>query len=351
MKLRFDKINYFDIGMAYISMVVFYMLCFLVFDLETVKLYFLGFYNLIINWAYYTGLGTTVFEISNYFKKTKFHANAKNQELFFYSILIYLYTLLTVLFFDLGITYLSTGSSELFWKSIYLRTISSSLISVIYIIRNYKQVIQENAELNVSLKADLQKESEKATRAQLNMLKIQLDPHFMFNSLNALVGLIDENPKKAEHFTLELSRVYKYIVANIDADFISLKEGIDFICNYCRLIEIRYPQQFKIQIAEDLVKSSEESILPLSLQLLVENAIKHNQHSTESPLMIHIMREDNYICVSNTLHPYPENEQQNFVDSTGIGMKNLYERYKLLTDRIPVVLKTKSEYIVKVPII
>ena len=174
--------------MAYISMIVFYMLCFLVFDLETVKLYFLGFYNLIINWAYYTGLGKTVFEISNYFKKTKFHANAKNQELFFYSILIYLYTLLTVLFFDLGITYLSTGSSELFWKSIYLRTISSSLISVIYIIRNYKQVIQENAELNVSLKADLQKESEKATRAQLNMLKIQLDPHFMFNSLNALVG-------------------------------------------------------------------------------------------------------------------------------------------------------------------
>ena len=88
MKLRFNKINYFDIGMAYISMVVFYMLCFLVFDLETVKLYFLGFYNLIINWAYYTGLGETVFEISNYFKKTKFHANAKNQELFFYSILI-----------------------------------------------------------------------------------------------------------------------------------------------------------------------------------------------------------------------------------------------------------------------
>lgn len=350
MKLRLYKINYFDLGMAYLSLALFYLLALIIFDWATINTYFLSTWGIIGNWMYYTGMAVTVFWLSDYFKKRKFHANTNNKSLIFYSILIFLYTLLVILFYDFTQTYLWAKNTETFWKSMYIRTISSSLISIVYIIRNYGQIIQENTELNLELKESLQKESEKATRAQMNMLKLQLDPHFMFNSLNTLVGLIDEDPQKAEDFTLELSRIYKYIVANLDRDTISLKAGMTFINNYCKLIEIRYPQEFLLEIEDGIAKSPEEKILPLSLQLLVENAIKHNQHSTKNPLRIQIKREDKFICVTNSINPYPEREKEHIL-SMGIGMKNLNDRYKLICERIPITLQSESEYTVKIPII
>lgn len=350
MKIRFDKINYFNYGMAYISLAMYYILAFIIFNWnDTEKLPF-SFYGFFDNWMYYTGIAMTVFQLSDYLRKKKFHANAQNKKLITSSILIFLYTLLVILFNDYFITYLWTENIELFWKSMYIRTISSSLISIVYIIRNYGQIMQENTERNLELKENLQKESEKATKAQMNMLKLQLDPHFMFNSLNTLVGLIDENPQKAEDFTLELSRIYKYIVANLDNDTISLKAGIAFIKNYCKLIEIRYPQQFNVEIEEGIAKNNDEKILPLSLQLLVENAIKHNQHTTQNPLHIQIKREENYVCITNTICPYPDQEKEHIL-SMGIGMRNLNDRYKLISDNIPITLQSQNEYTVKIPII
>lgn len=351
MFFKINKNNIVDDLMAYVSFGMYYLFAVIVFDWSTYRSTLLSFGGLLDNWLFYTGLARTIFDLSNYIKKKKFHLRATNKSLLGYSVFIFLYTLLLVFLNDFLFIYIDTENVMVLLKSLYIRTISSALIAIIYIIRNYAQVIQENAELNMQLKEDLQKETERASKAQLNMLKVQLDPHFMFNSLNALVGLIDEDPKKAEHFTLELSRIYKYIVANIDADTVSLKEGMVFIDNYCKLVEIRYPQQFCIKIEEDIVKNSEEKILPLSLQLLVENAVKHNRHSEECPLEIHIKREADYICVANALNPYPESKRKTHVVSAGIGMKNLYDRYKLLTDRIPIVMESETEYIVKVPII
>ncbi len=336
--------------MAYCSFAMYYILALLIFDWGYLKKYFFTFYGLFDNWIYYTGMAMTVFWLSDYLRKKKFHTNANHKNLIAYSMLIFIYTLFIVFLNDFTQIYQWTNSTETFWKSMYIRTISSSLISIVYIIRNYGQIIQENTELNLELKESLQKESEKATKAQMNMLKLQLDPHFMFNSLNTLVGLIDESPQKAEEFILELSHIYKYIVANLDRDTISLKAGMKFINNYCKLIEIRYPQEFLLDIEESIAKNSEEKILPLSLQLLVENAIKHNQHSTKTPLLIQIKREGNFICVTNSINPYPGREKEHIL-SMGIGMKNLNDRYKLICDRIPITLQSKSKYTVKIPII
>lgn len=351
MNFRINRNNIFDVLMAYVSFAMYYLFAIIIFDWMTFRVTFLSLGGLLDNWLFYTGLAKTIFDISNYIKKKKFHLKATNKSLLGYSIFIFLYTLLLVILNDFLFIYLDTEDVTMLLKSLYIRTISSTLIAIVYIIRNYAQVIQENVELNMELKEDLQRETEKATKAQLNMLKVQLDPHFMFNSLNTLVGLIDEDPKKAEHFTLELSRIYKYIVANIDADSISLKEGMAFIGKYCKLIGIRYPNQFNFMIEKDVAKTDEEKILPLSLQLLVENAVKHNQHSEEKPLAICIKREGDYVCVTNTLNPYIGNERKVHVVSAGIGMKNLYDRYKILTDRIPVVMESETEYIVKVPIV
>lgn len=189
-------------------------------------------------------------------------------------------------------------------------------------------------------------------KAQVGMLKLQLDPHFIFNSLNALIGLIEENPKKAVDFTLDLSRIYKYIIAHIDDDTIPLKDGINFITEYCHHILLRYPSQFNIEIEHDKIQAKDwEKLLPLSLQLLVENAVKHNQHTEQRPLYIRIYRKKEYICVSNDYKPYPDENRQIQIASSGIGMKNLFERYKLLTYKIPITIQSEKTYTVKIPII
>lgn len=151
---------------------------------------------------------------------------------------------------------------------------------------------------------EIKSEREKTARAQLNTLKLQLDPHFMFNSLGTLSGIIVENPQKALDFTSRLSRIYKYIVAHLDQDSITLREGMRFIQDYCKHIEMRYKNHFVFDIASNICHDDEELILPLSLQLLVENAVKHNQHSEEHPLHIRIYRDDDFVCVSNELAPY-----------------------------------------------
>lgn len=350
MRLRNSKTELSNTYMALCSFTLYYLLAFLVFDWSTMCTYFFSFFLLIDNAMYHTGVGATVFQLSSYLKKKKFHLNESNRNLIIYSTAIFIYTLFIVFLNDYCVTLQVTDNLEIFWKSIYIRSISSLLISTLFITKNYGQVIQENTLRNQQLQKSLQKESEKATKAQMNMLKLQLDPHFMFNSLNTLLGLIEENPHKAEDFTLELSRIYKYIVGCIDKDTISLQTSMSFIRDYCQLIEIRYPHHFLVEIEPDIAKNPNEKIPPLSLQLLVENAIKHNQHSVQKPLQIKIKREGDYVCVTNTLCPYTEKESSHIL-SMGIGMQNLNDRYKLICDRIPIAMLSQKEYTVKIPII
>lgn len=338
-------------SLALLSLAMYFLMACFTFNSNVLTTYLFSFPCIFSNILYYTGCAVTVFWLSDYLRKKNFHANTSSQKLIAYSCFIYLYTLLTVFFFEYCITHYELKDMTVFLESLYIRTITATFISMIYIIKNYGQVIQENTILYNELKASLQKESEKASKAQLGMLKLQLDPHFMFNSLNTLIGLIDEDAKKAETFTLELARIYKYIIANMNENTISLEAGIVFIKNYCNLIAMRYPEEFSVQIADNIVEKKEEKILPLSLQLLIENAIKHNKHSQEKPLAIKIWREEAYVCVSNTLCPYPEEERKAHVLSSGIGIKNLYDRYKIISDKIPITLQSEKEYIVKIPII
>ena len=232
----------------------------------------------------------------------------------------------------------------------YIHLILCILVSSVSIIQACGNIIKQRNEEKITLTEEIKSEREKTARAQLNTLKLQLDPHFMFNSLGTLSGIIVENPQKALDFTSRLSRIYKYIVAHIDQDSITLRDGLKFIQDYCKHIEMRYKGHFTFDIANDICYDNEELILPLSLQLLVENAVKHNQHSVEHPLYIHIYRDGDFVCVSNELVPYAKIGHGREV-GFGIGIKNLFDRYKLLTDKIPVVLQSDTTYTVQIPII
>lgn len=161
-------------SLALVSFAMYFLLAYFTFNINILKTYLFSFSCIFSNILYYTGCAVTVFWLSDYLRKKKFHANTSSQKLITYSSFIYLYTLLTVFFFEYSITHYELKDITVFLESLYIRTITATFISMIYIIKNYGQVIQENTIFNNELKASLQKESEKASKAQLGMLKLHL---------------------------------------------------------------------------------------------------------------------------------------------------------------------------------
>lgn len=183
--------------------------------------------------------------------------------------------------------------------------------------------------------------------AKFDALKNQLDPHFLFNSLNVLSALIDENPSKAQDFTVGLSKVYRYILDQKHKDLVSLEDEIKFAHTYLNLLKMRFENSFKIEIDQNLI-SIKAKIIPLSLQLLLENAVKHNRISEKQPLLIKIYRENNYIVVNNNYQPKVESPNYK---RNGIGLDNIKLRYSLFTDEKCIINSTKQSFVVKLPLL
>ncbi len=185
----------------------------------------------------------------------------------------------------------------------------------------------------------------KTETAKYESLKSQIDPHFLFNSLNVLTSLIGENPKLAEKFTTKLSKVYRYVLEQKNKDLIELDEELHFAKTYMELLTMRFENAVTFEIPEK-ASDSEYKILPLSLQLLLENTIKHNVVSEENPLKVTIREENGYLVVSNNFNPKTIME-----NGTKIGLKNIIDRYHLITLKKVVVEKNNENFIVKLPLL
>ena len=183
-----------------------------------------------------------------------------------------------------------------------------------------------------------------AVELQYKALKNQVNPHFLFNSLNTLSSLVYQNQETAVKFIKQLSDVYRYVLEHKDNELVKVGEEINFVEKYVFLQKIRFGENLKIEI--DIPEKKNRVVAPLSLQMLVENAIKHNIASSENPLSIHVFCENGYIIVKNNL------QRKSVVkDSGGIGLSNIRSRYKFLTDKEPVVEETADKFIVKIPLI
>ncbi|WP_372793063.1 2TM domain-containing protein [Lutibacter sp.] len=185
----------------------------------------------------------------------------------------------------------------------------------------------------------------KTETAKYESLKSQIDPHFLFNSLNVLTSLIVENPKLAEKFTTKLSKVYRYVLEQKSKDLIELDEELHFAKAYMELLTMRFEDAVTFEIPEK-ASNSELKILPLSLQLLLENTIKHNVVSAENPLKVTITEEDGYLVVSNNFNPKTILEK-----GTKVGLKNIEERYHLITLKQVLIEKTATQFTVKLPLL
>ncbi len=181
--------------------------------------------------------------------------------------------------------------------------------------------------------------------AKFESLKNQIDPHFLFNSLNVLSSLIEENPANAQRFTTMLSKVYRYVLEQKDKELISVIDELAFAETYMNLLKMRFENSLFYELPKNTI-SLEAKVVPLSLQLLLENTVKHNVVSEQKPLRISIEVEGDFLLIQNVLQ-----KKQIFNDRRGVGLQNIIDRYGIVTNRKVIVEETLSTYTVKIPIL
>jgi two-component system, LytTR family, sensor kinase len=182
-------------------------------------------------------------------------------------------------------------------------------------------------------------------QAQLANLKNQINPHFLFNNLSVLSGLVYKNQDKSADFINQLSKVYRYMLDNRNTELISIKEELQFLQSYNYLLQIRFDKGLHIELdIPDTVL--QKQILPMCLQMLVENAIKHNETSIQFPLTISIIADINKITVKNNLQPRTIAEA-----STKSGLKNIEDRYAFYTNQKIEIVSTDKIFFVTLPIL
>lgn len=187
---------------------------------------------------------------------------------------------------------------------------------------------------------------ENALQSELEVLKLQLDPHFLFNNFSILTQLIETNQKSAQEFLSNLSRVYRYILTTGKRDVVALEEELKFVEMYFHLIKIRHGESIQLTMSINENDKS-KAIPPVTLQLLMENAIKHNISTMKQPLYLTIESVgEGIITVKNNLQPINIDYK-----TTGMGLKNIRERYQLLQGTPPEIVRTETAFEVRLPLL
>ena len=181
--------------------------------------------------------------------------------------------------------------------------------------------------------------------AKFESLKNQIDPHFLFNSLNVLSSLIEENPDNAQKFTTSLSKIYRYVLEQKDKELVTVQEELAFAKTYMNLLKMRFENSISFELP-DAFDNPEAKVVPLSLQLLLENCIKHNIVSEQKPLHIKIFVKDNYLVVQNDLQ-----KKEVLQDRRGVGLQNIVSRYAILTKRNVLIDEANGAFAVHLPIL
>ena len=181
--------------------------------------------------------------------------------------------------------------------------------------------------------------------AEFETLKSQINPHFLFNSLNTLTSLIEENPKTATDFVQKLASVYRYVLTQKDKELVTLKDELQFVESYIYLNQIRFGKNLQTIVNID-ASYLDKKIVTLSLQMLIENAIKHNVISSLKPLTIEIGIENDKVFLSNNLQ-----RKQVMNESNGIGLNNIVHRYSLLSQSVVEIMDNDIIFKVSLPLL
>lgn len=180
--------------------------------------------------------------------------------------------------------------------------------------------------------------------ARYETLKNQVNPHFLFNSLNVLASLVHKDANQAEEFIRRLSTVYRYILESREQEVVPLEEELAILNAYLFLMDTRFGASLQTVIS--IPENARGHVAPLTIQMLVENALKHNEASKARPLKIDVFQEDGYIVVRNNLQP-----KNSLPESTGLGLANIQARYQVLSDKAVLISDQGGFFTVKIPIL
>lgn len=181
--------------------------------------------------------------------------------------------------------------------------------------------------------------------AKFESLKNQIDPHFLFNSLNVLSSLIEENPDNAQRFTTSLSKIYRYVLEQKDKELVSVAEELSFARTYMNLLKMRFENSLFYELPTT-VSNPDAKVVPLSLQLLLENTVKHNVVSEQRPLHIRIIDKGDYLVIQNDFQ-----KKEVLQDRQGVGLQNIINRYSIITNRKVLIEQNEKEFSVSIPIL
>lgn len=233
-------------------------------------------------------------------------------------------------------------SRETFAAATLLRFVAFSTFAVVIFTLLYEVLyLSKEREMDRNRVDQLDKEK---TLAELQALRNELDPHFVFNSLTSMSYLIRNEPEKAVQFDHKLAQVFRYFLLNKTNDLVTLEKELAFIDNYLYLLRIRYEENLRVEVTGR--QGATGYVVPCSLQLLIENAIKHNAFTAAHPLFITITIDAATVCVTNNRRP-----KESVLPSTKIGLANLDQRYRLAFQQRIEVEKTLDEFRVCLPVI
>lgn len=222
-------------------------------------------------------------------------------------------------------------------------TISLMLLyMIVYGVYEYLNVKLQKKDEQIKT-AKLQKEN---IFAQYQSLKNQIEPHFLFNSLSVLSSIVHTNTDLASEFIIKLSKTMRFIIEKNQFDLVTLSDEIAMVKDYFFLLKTRFNESIELQLLNDIEQKKDIYIPPASIQLLIENAIKHNKLSLSEPMHISICICDDYICVKNKL-----NKKNETIESTGIGLKNIDKRYELIANKHIETQEISDMFIVKLPLL
>lgn len=234
------------------------------------------------------------------------------------------------------------------WPTIRpVRARGSQALTILALIAAYYLCVNNQVQERLKkLLVDSEKLEKENMRARFLALKNQVSPHFLFNNLSVLSSLVESRPEQSAQFIQELSAAYRYILEQSELDKISLKAEMKFLDTYMYLLWTRFKDKVVLEAKLSPDDLERYSVIPLTLQLLVENAVKHNTMSVSSPLIISIEIADQMLVVRNALQLRLLGEP-----TTQLGLKNIINRYKLLQDKDVIVEKTESHFTVKIPLL
>jgi len=241
---------------------------------------------------------------------------------------------------------------SVFWGYISVNAIRDekgileSLVATLFDLTERKRIEEELIRAQEMLRSESQQLQKENLRSQYESLKNQVNPHFLFNSLNVLTSLIRLDPDLAEKFAEQMAKVYRYILEHREEDLVSLRSEIDFISSYTFLLEIRFMDKVKVNIRIPETKM-DLNVPPLAVQLLIENAVKHNTFSRKQPLVIEIFVDhDDYLNVRNNLQV-----REMKIASTGVGLVNITSRIRNLTGKPTFFGVQENQFVARIPLL